>query len=428
MRDVSDVELLREYSRQDSEEAFAELVRRHIHLVYSVALRHVRIAAAAEEITQAVFVILARKAAGLRPATVLESWLYETTRLTSLSFLRGERRRQMREQEAYMQSTMQESSEVPIWNQLAPLLDEAMARLGKKDREAVILRFFKEKNLGDVAAALRLSESAAQSRVHRAVDKLRKFFIKRGLVLTTVAIAGAISANSVQAAPAALAKSVTAVALTKGATASGSTLILIKGALKLMAYAKAKTAVWMTAVAVLGTGTTLVTVEAVRAAHSGPAPEIQGAWQGVDSLGGPGVQSGEIHTGHFKARGLSAGTAAPGKRVCLPRQNGLARALESRIGFARGGTIGIRLWAIETISCESGHREAARRHLFSGTGLALDRVCGIGRSHACLRFSTATIQRPVGMETDERPVHREPQQRQADRPLAPGQHLGSGEL
>src|ERR1035438_10394139 len=101
MPDVSDMELLRDYGRQGSEAAFAELVRRHINLVYSAALRHVGIAVHAEEITQAVFVIRAGKAAGLCPDTVLDAWLYETTRLTSLSFLRGERRRQFREHEAY---------------------------------------------------------------------------------------------------------------------------------------------------------------------------------------------------------------------------------------------------------------------------------------------------------------------------------------
>ena len=143
MTDVSDIELLREYGRQGSDEAFAELVRRHINLVYSAALRHVGVAAQAEEITQAVFVILARKAAGLRPGTILDAWLYETTRLTSLSFLRGERRRQFREQEAYMQSSLGESDGNSIWNQVGPLLDESMARLSKADREAVVLRFFK---------------------------------------------------------------------------------------------------------------------------------------------------------------------------------------------------------------------------------------------------------------------------------------------
>ena len=261
MRDVSDAELLQGFVRENSEEAFAELVRRHLDLVYSAAFRQVRTAAQAEEITQAVFIILARKAAGLRSAAVLESWLYETTRLTSLSFLRGERRRQRREQEAYMQSTIQETPDDPIWHQLEPLLDEAMAGLGKKDREAVILRFFKAKKLGEIAAALQMTEAAAQSRVHRAVDKLRKFLIKRGLVLTAAAIAGAISGNSVQAAPVALAKSVTAVALTKGLTAGSSALILSQGALKLMAWTKISTTLVIAGAVVLTTALSVVVVQ-----------------------------------------------------------------------------------------------------------------------------------------------------------------------
>ena len=179
MPDVSDMELLRDYDRQGSEEAFAGLVQRHINLVYSVAYRHVGIAAHAEEITQAVFVILARKAASLRPDTILEGWLHETTRLTALSFLRGERRRQFREQEVYMQSTLQESADAVAWNQLAPLLDEAISRLGKKDRDAVMLRFFKDKSLREVAAGLKVNEAAAQKRVLRAVEKLRRFFSQR---------------------------------------------------------------------------------------------------------------------------------------------------------------------------------------------------------------------------------------------------------
>jgi RNA polymerase sigma factor (sigma-70 family) len=261
MPDASDMELLQDYERQGSEDAFAELVRRHINLVYSVALRHVGIAAQAEEITQAVFVILARKAAGLRPDTILEGWLHETTRLTALSFLRGERRRQFREQEAYMQSTLQESADTSTWNQLAPLLDEAVSRLGKKDRDAVMLRFFKKKSLREVAVALKVNETAAQRRVHRAVEKLRLFFTKRGVALSGVAITGAISANSVQAAPVALAKSVTAVAIGKGAAASGSTLTLIKGALKIMAWTKAKTAIVAAVAVILAAGTTTLAVK-----------------------------------------------------------------------------------------------------------------------------------------------------------------------
>lgn len=260
MPDVSDMELLRDYARLDSEDAFEELVRRHVNLVYSAAFRHVGIAAHAEEITQAVFVILSRKAAGLRPDTIIEAWLFETTRLTALSFLRGERRRQLREKEACMQSAFQESGDKPAWNQLAPLLDEAMARLGKKDREAVVLRFFKDKSLNEVAIALKTTEVAAQSRVHRAVKKLHKFFLKRGIYSTTAAISMAISANSIQAAPALLAKTTTAVALAKGATVSTSTLTLAKGALKIMAWTKAKTAI-VAGVALLLTAGTCVTLQ-----------------------------------------------------------------------------------------------------------------------------------------------------------------------
>jgi RNA polymerase sigma factor (sigma-70 family) len=239
MHDAGDMELLRQYDRQGSEAAFAALVQRHVNLVYSAAFRHVGIDAHAGEITQAVFIILARKAAGLRADTILESWLYETTRLTALSFLRSERRRQFREQEAYMRSTLNESSAPDaVWDQLAPLLDEAMARLGKKDRDAVVLRFFKDKNLREVAAALRVNEAAAQRRVHRAVEKLRAFFTKRGIIFPAAVLTTAIAANSVQAAPVTLAKSVTAVAIAKGAAASGSIIILVKGTMKTMTWLK----------------------------------------------------------------------------------------------------------------------------------------------------------------------------------------------
>jgi len=213
MSDTNDLELLREYALRGSETAFAELVQRHIGLVYAAAFRHVGVGAQAEEITQSVFIVLAQKAAQWRPNTVLEGWLYQTTRLTALRFLRGERRRLFHEQEAFMQSTLQESSDESVWRELAPLLDEGMSRLGKKDREAVVLRFFKEKSAREVAAALRISEAGAHKRVSRALEKMRKFFVRRGVPSTSAAIAGAISAHSVQAVPVTLAKAVSTVAL-----------------------------------------------------------------------------------------------------------------------------------------------------------------------------------------------------------------------
>jgi hypothetical protein len=159
-----------------------------------------------------------------------------------------------------MQSTVHETSDDSIWPQLTPLMDEAMARLGKKDRDAVVLRFFKAKEMCEVAAALHASEAATHKRVSRGLEKLRKFFLNRGVNSTASAIAKAMSANSIQAAPVTLAKSVTAVALAKGAAASTSTLVTIKGTLKAMAWTKAKTALIAGAVVLLATGGTTVAV------------------------------------------------------------------------------------------------------------------------------------------------------------------------
>ncbi len=240
-----DLRLLRKFARNNSEDAFAALVSRHVNLVYSVALRSVRDAHLAGEITQAVFIILARKADSLGDKTILPGWLCRTARYASANALTIQRRRQRREQEAYMQSTLNEAEPMheETWNQIAPLLDGAMEQLGQKDHDALVLRYFENKTFTEVGATLGVSEDAAKMRVNRALEKLRKFFTKRGVSSTTAIIAGTISANSVQAAPVALAKSVTAVAIAKGAAASGSILTLIKGALKIMAWTKAKTAI-----------------------------------------------------------------------------------------------------------------------------------------------------------------------------------------
>ncbi len=215
-----------------------------------------------EEVTQEVFILLARKAKSLSPRTVLSGWLYQAARLTTANLIKREIRRQRREQELYMQTLTE--PDISLWEQISPLLDDAMGRLGEKDRNAIVLRFFENRTPQEVAAALKLNEVTARKRVSRALEKLRTFFAKRGVVLTTAIIAGTISGNSVQAAPAALANSATAVAIAKGAAASASSLTLIKGTLKIMAWTKVNTVIVAGAGVLLAAGTAMVTVNQIR--------------------------------------------------------------------------------------------------------------------------------------------------------------------
>ncbi|HXC36367.1 MAG TPA: sigma-70 family RNA polymerase sigma factor, partial [Candidatus Acidoferrales bacterium] len=141
MQSADDNTLLRQYTETRSDDAFTELVTRHINLVYSVAMRQVGDPHEAEEIAQAVFVILAKKAAALRHEKALSSWLFQTTRLTANNFIRGEMRRHRREQEAFMQSSQNEIPDA-VWRQISPELDAAVAALGTQDRRAILLRFY----------------------------------------------------------------------------------------------------------------------------------------------------------------------------------------------------------------------------------------------------------------------------------------------
>jgi len=261
-----DMALVREFAASQSERAFATLVERHVGLVHSAALRRVGQPHLAEEITQAVFILLARKAPSLRHQTILSGWLYRTTGFVAADALKQLRRRTHHEEDAYMQSTL-DNAEIPVWKDLAPFLESAMDRLGERDRNALLLRYFEGKTLAEVGVALGVSEDAARVRVNRALEKLHQYFKDRGIVSTTAVLAEVVSANSVQPVRAGLAASISVVALTQGATAGPSTLTLVKGALKIMVWTKFKTVAVAGAALILCAGTP-VTIHVVRQIHA----------------------------------------------------------------------------------------------------------------------------------------------------------------
>ena len=274
MQAMDDMALLREYATGNSETAFETLVSRRVGFVYSAALRQVRDPHLAEEVTQAVFIILAQKAGRISEKTILAGWLFRTTRFAALAQMRADAKRRRREQEANMQSEIQPTAPDPLWEQMSPLLDEALATLGETDRQAVLLRFFENKSLAEVGSHLGTGEDTARKRVSRALEKLHRYFSKRGVSSTTAIIAEAISANSAHATPVGLATTITATVI-KGPAVAASTLALVKGTLKVMTWIKLKIALSITAALLLAGGAMTVALSSdTSAGDANPAPSV----------------------------------------------------------------------------------------------------------------------------------------------------------
>jgi RNA polymerase sigma factor (sigma-70 family) len=233
---AEDQRLLAAFLRENSQDAFTALVRRHLNLVYSAALRQVRSPELAEEISQTVFLNLARNAARLKSDTILAAWLYQVTRNAAIDVIRREAARQAREQIAVHMNSLNDSP--AAWSDIEPFLDDAMDALDATDRSALLLRYFENKSLREVGEAIGASEDAAQKRVTRALEKLRDQFAKRKITVSAAAVAGLLSVNAVQAAPAGL---VLTVAASSGAALATISTVAVSKTIALTMTATQKT-------------------------------------------------------------------------------------------------------------------------------------------------------------------------------------------
>jgi RNA polymerase sigma factor (sigma-70 family) len=274
MDDEDDRTLLERYAREGAAGAFAEVVRRHVDAVYAAALRQVRDPALAEDVVQAVFIVLARKAATLGNGVVLAGWLIRTTHFAARDALKIEARRRRHEKRfAAMAPTSSEPVEAQensdFARQVWPEVDRALARMREADRGAIVLRYLEGRSMREVAAALEVTEEGAAKRVQRALGKLREYFARRPITPAVPVLAGVLERLPRAAAPAGLVESASAAAM-GAASAGGNVSLIARGAMKMMAWSHAKVGAVLVAV-LLGGTVTIGTLSLVRAA-AGPTP------------------------------------------------------------------------------------------------------------------------------------------------------------
>lgn len=270
MHQLDDMVLLRRYADTGSHPAFEEIVSRHIDWVYAMALRQVRDRHLAEDVTQAVFIILARKAGSLNDETILRGWLFKTARFAASDAMKKRTRfRRHQERFAEMSQMRLTAEQEDAWEQLSPVLDDAIATLSESDRHAVQLRFYEGKSLAEVGEILGVSEEAAKKRVARAVDKLRNHFSREGVKVSTGVILTALAVPAAQAAPLSLFQA-TVAAGTSVTVPGGSAMagVVAQGALRAMFQADARLVYAMMG----ATGVSVVVVAVIAAQLMSLAP------------------------------------------------------------------------------------------------------------------------------------------------------------
>lgn len=225
---MNDATLLRNFAETGSDQVFAELVGRHIDMVYASARRMVGgDAHLAGDVAQKVFADLARKAGQLPRDVFLGGWLYQHTCFTAANAVRNERRRQNREEQA-AQMTSDFSESETVWRQLEPMLDEGLGLLESSDRDAILMRFFEKRPFRAVGEALGISEDAARKRVERAVEKLHTFFMERGVTAPTLTVAEAMELHACSGTPTGLSHKIAASSIAKPGQPSSARRVPVK--------------------------------------------------------------------------------------------------------------------------------------------------------------------------------------------------------
>jgi RNA polymerase sigma factor (sigma-70 family) len=324
MSERGDLDLLREYAEQGSQQAFAALVHRYVNLVYTAAVRQVRDRHAADDVTQAVFIVLARKARQLRDTTILSAWLLGVTRYASRDWLKTRRRRRHYEQAAAAQRTAQmDQAEAASRDHgatgldaaagLDEVLDDALTRLSAPARQALVLRFFEGQSFNEVGQRLGITEPAARQRVFRGLERLRALLTRRGFTAGGESLAVALATTAVLPAPEGLGAAVAATATS--ASAAAQYAAIVKGTLKLMTFASAKTTI-VAALLILVMGATATAVALTRR----PAPDRQqvAAAAAADSPAGTALAPPPQQSSSSGRSPPPAKTVSPGGRFDPP--------------------------------------------------------------------------------------------------------------
>lgn len=342
---MDDAELLRRYLDEKDESAFAELVNRHVHAVYGCAQRVLSNTHLSEEVSQEAFCLLARKASGLRPGTVLIAWLHRTTWNLAMKILRNESRRRSREQvsDIYdMNSADQES----LWSQVEPFLDSAIESLNETERKTVLLRFFERKSTEDIASVLGVNESAARMRLSRAVEKLRIALSRAGVGCSSAILISVLMDKSLQAAPLPAISKIQAAAIL--ACRSVPPLANVSSLLALMIQAKLKT----TLVISLILACAFLGIREIRRAHRKGQSDTA-VLVGVErAAANRGVTAGSVFPRFLPWKTKPADPVEAAELAALDRVQEILYSTESDVGMPPAG-IG------EAITASGSKRKAA---------------------------------------------------------------------